>query len=85
MKRSEPKAWMNDFESLALPVTLLLTGLILIGGDRVGLLSLDRIQNLWPVALILVGLSELLTGSDQPSPAPEVTRPSQSQTGARSV
>ncbi len=61
MKRSE-------FETLIVPVILLLTGLILIGGDSAGILSLDRIQNLWPMALILIGLSELLTASDeQPS------------------
>ncbi len=58
----------RELESLILPVILLLTGLILVGGDRVGILSLDRIQNLWPVALILVGLSDLLTSSsDEPS------------------
>ena len=55
---------LNQFESLLLPVVLLMTGLILLGGDRVGLLSLDRIENLWPVAFILVGLSDLLTSSD---------------------
>ena len=64
------KNWLRNFESLALPVILLLTGLILVGGDRVGLLSLDRIQNLWPVALILVGLSDLLTVNSDESPAP---------------
>jgi hypothetical protein len=53
----------KELESLILPVILLLTGLILIGGDRVGILSLDRIQNLWPVAVILVGLSDLLASS----------------------
>ncbi|MDQ2712478.1 MAG: hypothetical protein M3Y24_09670 [Acidobacteriota bacterium] len=55
---------MREFENLILPVILLLTGLILIGGDHVGLLSLDRIENLWPVALILVGLSDVLNFSD---------------------
>lgn len=59
MKRNESGGRMGQLESLVLPVILLLTGLILIGGDRVGLLSLDQIQNLWPVALILIGLSEL--------------------------
>jgi hypothetical protein len=62
----------KELESLILPVILLLTGLILIGGDRVGILSLDRIQNLWPVALILVGLSDLLasSGDEQTSQVP---------------
>ncbi len=55
----------NQIESLILPVILLLTGLILIGGDRVGILSLDRIENLWPMALILTGLSEMLTSGDE--------------------
>jgi hypothetical protein len=58
---------MHQIESLVLPVVLLLTGLILIGGDRAGILSLDRIQNFWPVALILIGLSDLLTGSGEDS------------------
>jgi hypothetical protein len=57
----------RELESLILPVILLLTGLILVGGDRVGILSLDRIQNLWPVALILVGLTDLLISSSDES------------------
>ncbi|HEY7211265.1 MAG TPA: hypothetical protein VH477_13390 [Bryobacteraceae bacterium] len=56
---------MKRIEGLVLPVVLLLTGLILIGGDRAGVLSLDRIQNLWPMALILVGLSDFLTVNDE--------------------
>lgn len=55
----------RELEGLILPVVLLLTGLILIGGDHVGILSLDRIENLWPVALILVGLSDLLSNSGE--------------------
>jgi hypothetical protein len=74
----------RELESLILPVILLLTGLILIGGDRVGILSLDRIQNLWPVALILVGLSDLLTsGGDETGS--DVTASRTHQDGARSV
>ncbi len=57
----------RELESLILPVILLLTGLILVGGDRVGILSLDRIQNLWPVAVILVGLADLVNGSSDES------------------
>ena len=56
---------MKRIEGLVLPVVLLLTGLILIGGDRAGVLSLDRIQNLWPMAFILVGLSDFLTTNDE--------------------
>jgi hypothetical protein len=58
----------RELENLILPAVLLLTGLILVGGDRVGILSLDSIQNLWPVAFVLVGLTDLLdSGSDEPS------------------
>ena len=56
---------MKRIEELVLPVVLLLTGLILIGGDRAGVLSLDRIQNLWPMAFILVGLTDFLTAKDE--------------------
>jgi hypothetical protein len=50
---------MSSWQNLAIPMVLLITGLILIGGDHIGLLSLDRIQNFWPLALIVVGLLEL--------------------------
>jgi hypothetical protein len=50
---------MNSWQNLAIPIVVLLTGLILIGGDGVGLLSLDRIQNLWPVALVVLGVMEM--------------------------
>ncbi|MGA8028637.1 MAG: hypothetical protein WB992_15950 [Bryobacteraceae bacterium] len=48
-----------DFSSVALPVVLMLTGLVIVGGDWFGVLSLDRIQNLWPGAVIVIGLAEL--------------------------
>jgi len=66
-KQNETAGGNGYVESLILPIVLLLTGLILIGGDRVGILSLDQIQNLWPFALILVGLSDLLTSSSDES------------------
>jgi hypothetical protein len=50
---------MTSWQNLAIPIALLLTGLILIGGNGMGLLSLDKIQNYWPLALIVVGLMEL--------------------------
>jgi hypothetical protein len=50
---------MNSWQSVAIPIVFLLTGLILIGGDGMGLLSLDRIQNFWPLSLIVVGVMEL--------------------------
>ena len=49
-----------DWESVVIPLVLMLTGLILVGGDYFGVLSLDRIQNLWPGAVILIGLTELI-------------------------
>jgi hypothetical protein len=65
----------REFESLILPLVLLLTGLILIGGDRMGILSLDRIQNLWPMALILIGLTDFLDSSNN-DPATKIAAPS---------
>ncbi len=60
MTRSEQiSAPKTNWQDLALPMVLLITGIILLGGDWMGLLSLDRIQNLWPVSFILVGLIEL--------------------------
>lgn len=50
----------TDWETIAVAVILLVTGCILIGGDLAGVLSLDRIQNLWPVAIIAVGIIDLL-------------------------
>lgn len=50
---------MSSWHNLAIPIALLLTGLVLILGDGVGLLSLDRIQNFWPLALVVVGVMEL--------------------------
>ncbi|MBV9762927.1 MAG: hypothetical protein JO340_20370 [Acidobacteriaceae bacterium] len=45
----------GDLETIAIAIIWIVTGLILVGGDFVGILSLDRIANLWPVALIMVG------------------------------
>jgi hypothetical protein len=62
---SRPGAW----ENIALPLVLIVTGLILLGGDYLGILSLDRIQNLWPVAVIAIGLLELIAmDSEDESP-----------------
>lgn len=62
-KREISRAPMN-WESLALPIILMLTGLILVIGSVLGVLSLDRIQNLWPGAVIVIGLTELVNLSD---------------------
>jgi len=74
----------SELESLIVPVILLLTGLILMGGDSAGVLSLDRIQNLWPAALILIGLSELLTTTDD-EPGSKLTSSRGAHDGARRV
>ena len=55
------KDWQDkDWQNLALPFVLMITGAILLAGDGFGLLSLDRIQNLWPMAVILIGLADLM-------------------------
>ena len=56
----------KDWQTLALPFVLMITGVILLAGDGFGLLSLDRIQNLWPMAVILVGLADLLPAPLEP-------------------
>ena len=60
METKELNSHRGDWEAIALPIVLMLTGLILMGGDLLGVLSLDRIQNLWPVALIAIGATELM-------------------------
>jgi len=50
---------MSSWQNVAIPIVFLLTGLVLVGGDSLGLLSLDRIQRFWPLAIILVGVMEL--------------------------
>jgi hypothetical protein len=59
----------TDWETIAVAIVLMVTGFILLGGDLFGLLSLDRIQNLWPVALIAVGISDLLAQPNSSGPA----------------
>ncbi len=53
---------MTSWQNLAIPIVLLLTGVILVAGDSLGMLSLDRIQSFWPLAIIVVGLMELPSG-----------------------
>lgn len=50
---------LRDWEAIALAIVLMVTGVILLGGDYAGVLSLERIQHFWPVALIAIGLGEL--------------------------
>ena len=54
----------TDWAGIAVPIVLMITGLILLGGDYLGVLSLDRIQNLWPLALIMIGFVGLSPESD---------------------
>lgn len=57
----------TDWETIAVAIVLMVTGFFLVGGDLFGILSLDRIQNLWPVALIAVGVIDLFSQSDHRS------------------
>ena len=63
MERNRKANWKQNWESLALPIILMLTGLVLLIASGLGVVSLDRIQNLWPEALVLVGLTELIPSS----------------------
>jgi len=64
MERNQISNWKQNWEGVALPIILMLTGLVLLGGCGLGVVSLERIQNLWPFALIIIGLSELIPSSD---------------------
>jgi hypothetical protein len=63
MERNRKANWKQNWEALALPIILMLTGLVLLVASGFGVVSLDRIQNLWPEALVLVGLTELIPSS----------------------
>jgi hypothetical protein len=54
-----------DWKSLFLPIVLILTGALVLAVAGYGLVSLDRVQDLWPAAIILVGLADLF--SEAPS------------------
>lgn len=49
-----------DWKDLASPLVLLLTGLVLTSGACFEWLSFDRMENLWPAALLLSGLAGLV-------------------------
>jgi hypothetical protein len=53
----------TDWETIAVAIVLMATGFFLLSGDLFGILSLDRIQNLWPVALIVTGVIDLFSHS----------------------
>jgi 4-amino-4-deoxy-L-arabinose transferase-like glycosyltransferase len=61
MTSKEIDPFRVDWKSLLLPVVLMLTGAFVLAVAAYGLVSLDRLQNLWPVAIILVGLADLFT------------------------
>ena len=49
---------MTSWQNVATPMVLLLTGLVLLMGDGLGILSLDRIQKFWPLAIVVVAAME---------------------------
>lgn len=73
MDRKQNTSRNTDWEIVGVAIVLIATGLILVGGDLLGLLSLDRIQNLWPAALIVIGAIDLFSYGEKPrTPAPAV-------------
>ncbi|HEY1949372.1 MAG TPA: hypothetical protein VGG97_20360 [Bryobacteraceae bacterium] len=54
----------TPWENLLLPLVLMITGAVLLGADSFGTISLDRVANFWPMAVILVGLVELIPSED---------------------
>ena len=60
MKKTQLSALRMDWVTVAVPIVLMLAGIVLLIGSWLGLLSLDRIQNLWPGAVIVIGLAELI-------------------------
>jgi len=60
MTTKELETRERDWESLLVPAVLMLTGVLVLAGADFGVVSLDRIKDLWPAAIILVGLADLL-------------------------
>lgn len=50
-----------QWQEIAAPAVLLLAGLFLTAGVCLQWLSLEKMQNLWPVALILSALAEMVS------------------------
>jgi hypothetical protein len=50
-----------DWQDVAAPLVLLLTGLLLTSGACMHWLSLEKMQNLWPAALLLAGLVKMVS------------------------
>ena len=59
MHRTSSNHFSLSWQDIALPLILVLTGLILVGGDWLGVLSLDRIADYWPCGVILVALANM--------------------------
>jgi hypothetical protein len=66
MNTNQITSGYTDWETIAVAIVLIATGLFLLGGDLFGILSLDRIRNLWPVALIVGGVIDLLSQGPRP-------------------
>jgi hypothetical protein len=54
----------TPWENLLLPLVLMMAGAVLLCADSFGTISLDRVANFWPMAVILVGLVELIPSED---------------------
>lgn len=50
---------IRNWSDLLLPLVLVATGAVVLAGADFGWVSLDKVQNLWPAAIVLVGLVEL--------------------------
>lgn len=67
MNRNQVTSRSTDWETIAVAVILMVTGFVLLGGDACGILSLDHIQNLWPVSLIVVGVVDWFSNAENHS------------------
>jgi hypothetical protein len=45
---------------MLLPIVLIFTGVLVLAAADIGFLSLERIGDLWPAAIVLIGLVELV-------------------------
>jgi hypothetical protein len=49
----------TNWESLWAPIVLMAAGALVLTAANLGIISLDKVQDLWPVSIVLVGLAEL--------------------------
>lgn len=59
MQKRQIAAHDSAWTTIATAIVLIATGSILLGGDYLGVLSLDNVRNLWPLALIAIGFIDL--------------------------